>query len=138
MATVPPATDPLPWTRKGRPVPSIRTPRPRSASSSGAMGRARACSSPSKVHRPSASAASGGTKRKTVPARPQSTRASASGAIRPLTVSSVPVPVDAQAQSAQRSDHQVGIPAAQRSADGRGALALRGRQCGQHQRAVGL
>ena len=34
-----------------QPVPSIATPRPRSASSSGAMGRARACSSPSNDHR---------------------------------------------------------------------------------------
>ena len=56
----------------------------------------------------------------------------------PLTVSSVPGPVDAQAQAAQRSDHQVGVAAAQRPADGRGALALRGRQRRQHQRPVGL
>ena len=56
-----------------------RTPRPRSASSSGAMGRARACSSPSNSTAESASAASGGTKRNTVPARPQSTRASGPG-----------------------------------------------------------
>ncbi|CKU01735.1 Uncharacterised protein [Mycobacterium tuberculosis] len=43
MATVPPASDPLPRTRNGRPVPSTATPSSRSASSSGAMGRPRAC-----------------------------------------------------------------------------------------------
>ena len=35
-----------------------------------------------------------------------------------------PVSVDAQAQAAQRADHQVGIAAAQRSADGRGAPGI--------------
>src|SRR5947209_12259433 len=56
------------------------------------MGRARACSSPSNPTTESASAASGGTKRRTVPARPQSTVASGAGAMRPLTVRSEPGP----------------------------------------------
>lgn len=38
------------------------------------------------------SAASGGTNRNTVPAKPQSTRAPGPGSIRPLTVSSEPTP----------------------------------------------
>ena len=50
-----------PWRRGGR------------ASSSGAIGRAYACSSPSKRTGPSASRAHGGRKRITVPASPQST-----------------------------------------------------------------
>ena len=49
MSTAPPATDPAPCTRNGNPSPSMSTPRPRSASSNGAIGRTRACSSPSKV-----------------------------------------------------------------------------------------
>ena len=48
ISTTPPATDPAPRTANGRPSPSMSTPRPRSASSRGAIGRPRACSSPSK------------------------------------------------------------------------------------------
>lgn len=91
ISTVPPGTAPVPRTRNGRPEPSIRTPNPRSASSSGAMGRALACSSPSNSTIDSASAASG-TNHSTVPARPQSTCAIGSGTTRPLTVNSVPSP----------------------------------------------
>ena len=50
------------------------TPRARRASSTGPIGRTRACASPSKRTGPSASAASGGRNRITVPASPQSTR----------------------------------------------------------------
>ena len=88
ICTAPPATDPVPCTRNGRPSPSTSTPRPRSASSNGLIGRTRACSSPSKVTAATPSAASGGTKRNTVPARPQSIRVSGGGAIVPLTSSS--------------------------------------------------
>ena len=56
------------------------------------MGRARACSSPSNVTVSVPSAATGGTKRSTVPARPQSTRASGAGAMRPPTVNSLSAP----------------------------------------------
>ena len=86
MSTAPPATDPAPCTRNGNPSPSMSTPRPRSASSNGAIGRTRACSSPSKVTAATPKPASGGTKRSTVPARPQSIRASAAGEIVPLIV----------------------------------------------------
>src|SRR5271156_7035141 len=88
ISTAPPATDPAPCTRNGKLSPSMSTPRPRSAFSNGAIGRPRACSSPSKVTAANPSAASGGTKRNTVPARPQSTRVSGAGAIVPLTASS--------------------------------------------------
>ena len=77
----------------GSAVPSTSTPRPRSASSRGAIGRARACSSPSNVTTAVLSAASGGTNRRTVPARPQSMRGPrVRGRCAPLTVRSVPVP----------------------------------------------
>ena len=93
MRTGPPATAPRPRTQNGKPSPSIATPSARSASNSGAMGRARACSSPSKSTPALLSAASGGTNRNTVPARPQSIRVSAGGFSDPLTVSSGPSPV---------------------------------------------
>ncbi len=92
ISTVPPATEPAPRTENGRPSPSMSTPRRRNASSSGAIGRARACSSPSNATDSVPSAATGGTNRSTVPARPQSTRTPGDGAIRPLTVNSVPSP----------------------------------------------
>ena len=66
--------------RRRRWPPPVRAAR----SSSGAMGRARACSSPSNVTVSVLSAATGGTKRSTVPASPQSTRAPGSGSMRPL------------------------------------------------------
>src|ERR1700742_3801483 len=87
-STAPPATDPVPRTWNGKPSPSTSTPRPRSAFNNGTIGRTRACSSPSNVTAARPSAASGGTKRNTVPARPQSMRASGVGAIVPLTASS--------------------------------------------------
>ena len=75
--TVPPARSGRPVTVNGRPSPSpsavTSAPRSRSAPSSGCIGRAYACASPSKATGPSASRASGGTNRITVPARPQST-----------------------------------------------------------------
>ena len=136
ISTVPPATEPPPRTENGRPSPSMSTPSPRNASSSGAIGRARACSSPSNTTVSVPSAATGGTNRSTVPARPQSTRASGDGcdlaADRQLGV----VAVDGDAQGAQRADHQVGVAAAQRAADGR--RPLRGGQRGEHERPVGL
>ena len=49
--TAPPRTDPRPWTVNGRPPrpsSSTSTPRVRSAPSTGAIGRCRACGSPSK------------------------------------------------------------------------------------------
>src|SRR5215217_5614092 len=92
MCTVPPATLPAPRTANGSPSPSMSTPRPRNASSSGAMGRTRACSSPSNVTVSLPSAAAGGTNRSTVPASPQSTRAPGCGAMAPLMVNSLPAP----------------------------------------------
>ena len=94
ISTVPPATDPVPCTRNGRPSPSSATPRPRIASSRGAIGRARACSSPSNVTTSAPSAATGGTKRSTVPARPQSMRRAGCGPIAPPTDRSVPGAVE--------------------------------------------
>ena len=76
ITTVPPRTRPVPDTVKGR-VPrspsSTRTPRVRRASRTADIGRVRACGSPSKATSPLARAATGGTNRITVPARPQST-----------------------------------------------------------------
>ena len=46
------------------------------------------------------------------------------------------VAVDADAEGAQRTDHQIGVPAAQRAADRRRALG--GGQRGEHERPVGL
>ena len=136
ISTVPPATAPLPRTENGRPSPSMSTPSPRNASSSGAIGRARACSSPSNTTVSVPSAATGGTNRSTVPARPQSTRASGGrgdpAADRQLGV----VAVDGDAEGAHRADHQVGVAAAQRAADG--GRPLRGGQRREHERPVGL
>ena len=137
ISTAPPATDPAPRTRNGRPSPSTSTPRPRSAFSSGAIGRTRACSSPSNVTAARPSAASGGTNRNTVPARPQSMRASGGGAIVPLTVSSSAGPSTRRPSASQRADHQIGVAAAQRTADRRDA-AVGGGQRREHQRPVGL
>src|SRR4051794_29126280 len=74
MITRPPRTRPRPSTLNGstpRPSSSTTTPSPRRPRSTSCMGRDRACGSPSKSTGPSASAATGGTKRITVPARPQ-------------------------------------------------------------------
>ncbi len=85
-STEPPPTRPVPCTVKGRwvgtrdgsdcPSPVTLTPRACSAASTGPMGRTRAWGSPSKCTGPSASAATGGRKRMTVPARPVSIRVS--------------------------------------------------------------
>ena len=107
-----------------------------SASSSGAIGRARACSSPSNSTVSVLSAATGGTNRSTVPARPQSMRARGRGAMAPLIVSSVPSPSTVDAERLQRADHQVGVAAAQRAADGR--RPMRGGERGEHEGPVGL
>ena len=73
---MPPGIRPVPWTVNGsvpRPSSSTVAPSTRRASRTGPIGRTRAWTSPSKVTRPSASAATGGRKRITVPASPQST-----------------------------------------------------------------
>ena len=75
-------TPPIPgagWTLKGRVSPSMRAPRSRSASSTAPMGRTRASGSPSKKTVPDAVTATGGTKRMTVPARPQLTEPPVNG-----------------------------------------------------------
>ena len=66
--------------------PSTSAPSARSASSSGPIGRSRARGSPSNLTGPSASAATGGTNRITVPASPQSTSASPRSPSCPPTV----------------------------------------------------
>src|SRR4051794_22594243 len=71
--TRPPRTLPAPRTVKGRRSPSTTTPRDLSAVSTSPTGRARMWGSPSNATGPSASPATGGTNRVTVPARPQST-----------------------------------------------------------------
>ena len=75
ISTRPPRREPAPATVNGRLSPVTSAPRARSASRTVAWGRTRAAGSPSNVEVPVASAASGGTKRMTVPARPHSTSA---------------------------------------------------------------
>jgi len=75
MVTEPPGTVPAPWTVNGRVSPSTSAPRTRSAARIVPIGRLRAYGSPSKKTSPEASAATGGTNRMTVPARPTSSRA---------------------------------------------------------------
>src|SRR6478735_341846 len=83
MTRWPPRTSPEPWTVNGNddagpPSGAVTaTPRPARASMMVPMGRLRACGSPSKRDSPRRSAATGGTKRMTVPARPQSIAVSA-------------------------------------------------------------
>lgn len=72
ISTTPPSGMPSEVTVKGRVLFSTFTPSVRSASRMLVIGRMRACSSPSKWTGPLAKAATGGTKRITVPARPQS------------------------------------------------------------------
>ena len=137
MSTVPPATS-----RRRAPgtgaVAVDSTPSPRSASSSGAIGRARACSSPSNSTSPTRPVppAAGRT---ATPCRPGRSRLRASGARgdRPADRQFVVRSVDPHTQRFQRTDHQVGVAAAQRPADGRDAAGGR-RQRRQHQRPVGL
>ena len=98
----------------------MSTPRPRSASSSGAIGRARACSSPS-------NSTDRGAQRGQRRHEPQhragqpavDAGAAASGASAPPTVRSAPLAVDVEAEGPQRADHQVGVAAAQRADDRR-------------------
>ena len=86
MTRWPPRTSPVPWTVNGNddagpPSGAVTaTPRPARASIMVPMGRLRACGSPSKRDSPRRSAATGGTKRMTVPARPQSIAVSAAAA----------------------------------------------------------
>ena len=93
------------------------------------MGRRRACGSPSKAEVPRARAASGGTKRMTVPARPQSM------STWPMSCTQVhrgdaqlqgPVGrvdgFNAGAQRAQGADHQVRVAGGQRVGNARGAV----------------
>ena len=72
MVTTPPGRSDRPVIAKGSPSPSTSAPRTAKASRMTVIGRAYACSSPSKRTGPSASRASAGRKRSTVPARPQS------------------------------------------------------------------
>ena len=94
-----------------RPSSSIRAPSTRRDSITGAMGRLRACGSPSKDTRPDTSAATGGRNRITVPASPQSTEESPRSVagldqpVRRLGVVAVDV-LDHRAQRAQRLRHQ--------------------------------
>ena len=96
------------------------------------IGRSRARGSPSKRIGPSASAATGGRKRITVPARPQSTGPPRSAAGRDQPVrrrpSSTPTPRPRSAVG-----HQQGVPGAQRGAEPGRAVGQRR----QHQGAVG-
>src|SRR6478735_5208639 len=86
MTRWPPRTSPEPWTVNGRDdagPPSgalTATPRPARASIMVPIGRLRACGSPSKRDAPRTRAATGGTNRITVPARPQSIAVSAAAA----------------------------------------------------------
>ena len=134
MTTEPPRTWPVPDTVNGsvpRPSSSTRTPSPRRASSTAAIGRVRACGSPSKLTAPVASAATGGTNRITVPARPQSTAPPCS--CPGVTVQSVRRGVDAGSERAQRGRHQLGVARAQRPSYDGGAVG----QGSEHQRPVG-
>lgn len=106
ISTGPPSSAPPPWTVSGsvpRPSSSIRAPSTRSASITPVRGRSYDLGSPSKRMGPSASAATGGRKRITVPALPTSTVA---GPCRPVgstrqvspvpsgpTPSSMPTPI---------------------------------------------
>ena len=124
---------PVPWTVNGRPAPSTSTPRARSASSTSPTGRCRMCGSPSKSTTPVARPATGGRKRITVPARPQSMRAgpeSGPGVIAHVRRRDL----DVAPEAPQRRQHQRGVAGHQRTAYDAGAVGQRG----QHQRAVGL
>ena len=111
--------DPAPRTANGRPSPSMSTPRPRSASSSGAIGRARACSSPSNTHGLGAQRRDRRDEAQHGAGQAAVDPGAGCGAMGPLTVNSVRAPSTVDAERAQRADHQVGVAAAQRAADGR-------------------
>ena len=77
ISTLPPSTEPVPWTVTGRTARpeasaacSTSTPRSRSARTTGSIGRVRAAGSPSTVTSPTVKAATAGMKRMTVPASP--------------------------------------------------------------------
>ena len=75
-----------------------------------AMGRTRACSSPSKVTGALPSAASSGTNRMTVPASPQSIVAgSVLTVVGGVTVQVMRVALDRGAERRQRRGHEVGV-----------------------------
>src|SRR5690242_6790159 len=127
--TVPPRTAPVPDTEYGiRPVPpsSICTPSARSASRMTPIGRSRAYSSPSNATTPSASAATGGTNRITVPARPQSTSAgplSEPGVtVTVVPLSLMPTPRDTSADRMREVSRAVSRPV---RCDGQSARAAR-------------
>ena len=109
----------MPCRVNGSRSPSIRAPSARSASSTVPIGRSRARGSPSKRTGPSASAATGGTKRMTVPASPQSTVAAAAQAVVRADRHVLAVDRDRDAEGAQRADHQRGVAGGQRAGDGR-------------------
>ena len=118
IRTVPPRSAPVPWIVNGRVSPSMSAPSARSASSTVAIGRRRAASSPSKVI---------GRRSRSRPApartasrcRPVRSRWSPGRSSRPgvTSQSSSPSSVDAGAERAQCGGHQVGVPAAQRRDD---------------------
>ena len=135
--TAPPASDPVPRTANGmapRPPSSMTAPSSRSAARMGATGRWEARASPWNSTVAAVSAATGGTKRITVPALPTSTRVSPAG--RPGATRQVPGAasgVDAGAQRGQRPGHQQRVPGVQRAGDGAGPVGERG----EDQRPVG-
>ena len=123
-STCPPRTDPVPWTVNGSRSPSIRTPSAPRASSTSPTGRVRMWGSPSKATGPSASPATGGTNRVTVPARPQSTATppvSATGRHPPVGAGRV----DGGAQRGQGAGHQQGVARGQRTTDHARAVGQR-------------
>jgi hypothetical protein len=146
MTRWPPRTSPEPSTTNGKDdgVPpssaDTATPSAFSASMMVPMGRLRACGSPSNTLAPLRSAASGGTNRITVPARPQSIVAAdgaasaRSGDLQIRPESAVPRYLgDGGAELPERLDHQCGVPGMQRCAQPRRAVG----ECRQHQIPVG-
>ena len=138
--TAPPASDPVPRTANGmapRPPSSMTAPSSRSAARMGATGRWEARASPWNSTVAAVSAATGGTKRITVPALPTSTRVPPAG--RPGVTRQVPAGrsigagVDAGAQRGQRPGHQQRVPGVQRAGDRAGPVGERG----EDQRPVG-
>ena len=135
MITGPPRTRPVPATVNGQGAAVRRrrcsTPRPRSASQHPGHRPGAGVRVTVEGDRPSARAATGGTNRITVPARPQSTAPPCSGP--GVTGQSSSGGVDGRPERGQRRGHQLGVARAQGAAyDGR-AVGQRG----QHQRAVG-
>ena len=135
ITTVPPGTEPVPRTVKGRaprPSSSTVTPSPRSAEITSPTGRERMCGSPSNATLPEDRPATGGTNRITVPASPQSTAASRSkrpGRHRPVVGGGVHL----RAEPGQRGGHQQRVPGPERAAYDAGSVGERR----EHQRPVG-